>query len=78
MNCSQHYLPIDVRNYIIGQLQSYVSYSVFIQRVETRYNRTITKGAISKLKDKFEEINSVNDLPKVGRPQFFTDNQKEN
>ena len=77
MESSHHYLPPEIRQYIIKQWQKGLSYSQIVDKVETKTGRTTYKGTVSKIIDKFRKTNSIEDLPRLGSPHCFTPRQEE-
>jgi len=68
-------LPSPIRNYIAAQVEINTSYTNIIDSVEQKYDRTVSRGTITKIKYKFEETKSTNDKPRSGRPRIFTEGQ---
>ena len=70
-------LPSHVRAYILGQAENDVAYKTIVQNVESTYGRTISRGTISKIRDKFEEFKTVEELPRSGRPRIFGSEEEQ-
>ena len=77
METQSHYLPLDIRAYIIAQAENGLKYNNIIENVQQKYDRAIYKGTISKIIQKFRETGYIEDKPKTGRPNIFNDLEKQ-
>ena len=77
MENNSHYLPCYVRSYILALKESGEKYATIVEKVAEKYDRNISTGTITKIGNKFENTNSVADLPKTGRPRIFTEEEEE-
>lgn len=64
-------LPLDVRAHILLRAQAGDKYENIVENVAHKYNRNISKGTITKIRDKYEETESLLDKPRSGRPPLF-------
>jgi len=76
MNEESRHLPSNIRNYIVAKAEASEPYQNIVESVEEKYGRIISKGTITKLKEKFEETKSTDDLPRSSRPRIFTESQE--
>ena len=77
MEKDSHFIPAQIRSYIVGQVESGFTYDQTIENVERKYSRIVTKGAISKIMDKFYTTGNVNDLPRKGAPHIYSTQQEQ-
>ncbi len=77
MEIETHYLPLHIRNYIVAQAEIGEKHENIVEKVYEKYQRTISKGAISKLIAKAQNHGTIADLPKTGRPTIFTEEEKQ-
>ena len=75
MNNTSRPLPSPIRNYIASQAEINIPYTNIVHSVEQKYDRTVSRGTITKIKVKFEETKSTSDKPRTGRPRIFTEDQ---
>jgi transposase len=76
MEIENHYLPIHIRSYIVAQVESGVSYTNIVEKVQLKHGKKVSKGTITKIYSKFQETGTIEDLPKSGRPHIYTLDQE--
>jgi len=77
MEKDSHFIPDEIRSYIVGQVESGFTYDQTIENVEQKYSRIVTKGAISKIMDNFHTAGSVSDLLREGAPHIYSTKQEQ-
>lgn len=68
MNSQSNYLPLNVRYYIVAQADAGHKYDDVVDMTYEKYGEVISKGTVSKLRDKMEEELTLESKPKSGRP----------
>jgi len=71
-------LTIFEREYIKTLIDEGYTYSQVQEKFQRKYNRTISKGTITKTLDRYEETKSHEDRPRIGAPQLYSERYKRN
>ena len=77
MESTSRKLPSLIRSYIAVQAEIGTKYNNIVSKMQKNYDRTISKGTISKIAAKFEGTKSIADKPRSDRPHLFTDEQED-
>ena len=68
MNCN---LSLNIRADILLQAQAGIKYENIVENVAHDHKKNISKGIITKIRDKYDDTNTLIDKPRPGRPKLL-------
>jgi len=77
MKAQKHYLPPEIRYFIVVQKKMGKKTKDIINLVERKFQRKIVKNTVSKIYDKYLINGSVEDRPKPGRPPKLSEEEEK-